>query len=68
MVYTPSHPICEESPGCSRIHIRTISLISSSLVNIHPWKASLIVQTYDNLMELDLEYMVGVEEVQISAV
>ena len=26
-----------------------------------------MVQTCDNLMELDLDYMVGVEEVQISA-
>ena len=66
-VHKPFHPISEESPGCGRIHICTISLISSSLVYIHPWKASLMVQTCDNLMELDLDYMVGVEEVQISA-
>ena len=68
VVHNPFHPISEEISGCGRIHIITMSLISSSLVNIHPWKASLMVQTCDNLMELGLEYIVGVEEVQISAV
>jgi len=68
VVNKPFRPIFEESPGCGRIHIRTMSLVSSSLVNIHPWKASLMVQTCDNLMELGLDYTGGVEEVQISAI